>query len=149
MVSSTTGAPGINVTKTVGSNQLANVDTSIVSEFPTPPAVFEYGYSQSSPLVVFTGSNGSYYSGSQVAANNQAGLQWSIDSVTQGGVSAPGIWQINASSLGVTDAVFGVLSEVNYGTAAGAYIVNVRLTCLLYTSPSPRDKRQSRMPSSA
>ena len=24
-----------------------------------------------------------------------------------------------------------------------------RLTCLLYTSPSPRDKRQSRMPSSA
>jgi len=127
-VEDTTGAPGINVTKTVGSNQLANVDTSIVSEFPTPPAVFEYGYSQSSPLVVFTGSNGSYYSGSQVAANNQAGLQWSIDSVTQGGVSAPGIWQINASSLGVTDAVFGVLSEVNYGTAAGAYIVNVRLT---------------------
>ena len=28
--------------------------------------------------------------------------------------------------------------------------VNLRLyTCLLYTSPSPRDKRQSRMPSSA
>ena len=25
----------------------------------------------------------------------------------------------------------------------------VRLGCLLYTSPSPRDKRQSRMPSSA
>ena len=24
-----------------------------------------------------------------------------------------------------------------------------RLSCLLYTSPSPRDKRQSRMPSSA
>ena len=24
-----------------------------------------------------------------------------------------------------------------------------QLTCLLYTSPSPRDKRQSRMPSSA
>ena len=27
--------------------------------------------------------------------------------------------------------------------------VNDRYTCLLYTSPSPRDKRQSRMPSSA
>ena len=25
----------------------------------------------------------------------------------------------------------------------------IELTCLLYTSPSPRDKRQSRMPSSA
>ena len=32
----------------------------------------------------------------------------------------------------------------------GACMVNQRLgSCLLYTSPSPRDKRQSRMPSSA
>ena len=28
-------------------------------------------------------------------------------------------------------------------------IVEGTITCLLYTSPSPRDKRQSRMPSSA
>ena len=27
--------------------------------------------------------------------------------------------------------------------------VDISYTCLLYTSPSPRDKRQSRMPSSA
>ena len=27
--------------------------------------------------------------------------------------------------------------------------VDLSITCLLYTSPSPRDKRQSRMPSSA
>ena len=27
--------------------------------------------------------------------------------------------------------------------------LNVSIACLLYTSPSPRDKRQSRMPSSA
>ena len=26
---------------------------------------------------------------------------------------------------------------------------DLRISCLLYTSPSPRDKRQSRMPSSA
>ena len=32
--------------------------------------------------------------------------------------------------------------KVCYFTANG-------ITCLLYTSPSPRDKRQSRMPSSA
>ena len=33
-----------------------------------------------------------------------------------------------------------------------AYLENIeadQYTCLLYTSPSPRDKRQSRMPSSA
>ena len=29
------------------------------------------------------------------------------------------------------------------------YMMSLPYTCLLYTSPSPRDKRQSRMPSSA
>ena len=33
------------------------------------------------------------------------------------------------------------------GSGLGDYAEHV--TCLLYTSPSPRDKRQSRMPSSA
>ena len=33
--------------------------------------------------------------------------------------------------------------------AWGTQLLPVFLTCLLYTSPSPRDKRQSRMPSSA
>ena len=33
--------------------------------------------------------------------------------------------------------------------ALGAAIANAHGSCLLYTSPSPRDKRQSRMPSSA
>ena len=32
---------------------------------------------------------------------------------------------------------------------ANDYSDGIRGTCLLYTSPSPRDKRQSRMPSSA
>ena len=32
---------------------------------------------------------------------------------------------------------------------AEVFAVNRFVTCLLYTSPSPRDKRQSRMPSSA
>ena len=32
---------------------------------------------------------------------------------------------------------------------AGRDIIGMLMSCLLYTSPSPRDKRQSRMPSSA
>ena len=36
-----------------------------------------------------------------------------------------------------------------YLSLAGRYCVLMPNTCLLYTSPSPRDKRQSRMPSSA
>ena len=38
------------------------------------------------------------------------------------------------------------LQAVNDGSAV---LIDVRGDCLLYTSPSPRDKRQSRMPSSA
>ena len=38
---------------------------------------------------------------------------------------------------------------VDYKMTDGMGIGYVLMTCLLYTSPSPRDKRQSRMPSSA
>ena len=37
--------------------------------------------------------------------------------------------------------------HVNVGTIG--HVDHGKTTCLLYTSPSPRDKRQSRMPSSA
>ena len=43
-------------------------------------------------------------------------------------------------------------SIVGYGDDVRVFIEAVKEsmnTCLLYTSPSPRDKRQSRMPSSA
>ena len=48
--------------------------------------------------------------------------------------------------------VFGVMRIVN--VAHGEFfmlgaIITWWVSCLLYTSPSPRDKRQSRMPSSA
>ena len=38
---------------------------------------------------------------------------------------------------------------INTGTAQVYYCPTGITSCLLYTSPSPRDKRQSRMPSSA
>ena len=43
-------------------------------------------------------------------------------------------------------------SLMNTNNVSNYYSENEKeyyLTCLLYTSPSPRDKRQSRMPSSA
>ena len=40
-----------------------------------------------------------------------------------------------------------LLTDINTDTDFDVGIVTN--TCLLYTSPSPRDKRQSRMPSSA
>ena len=43
---------------------------------------------------------------------------------------------------------FAGLPDKEMENAASKNIINL-LACLLYTSPSPRDKRQSRMPSSA
>ena len=46
--------------------------------------------------------------------------------------------------------LFGALVLLGMiGGAAYAISVGRSMCCLLYTSPSPRDKRQSRMPSSA
>ena len=56
------------------------------------------------------------------------------------------------SLLGTAFGASVVINEamVNpYGSDAGREWVELYNACLLYTSPSPRDKRQSRMPSSA
>ena len=46
---------------------------------------------------------------------------------------------------GLLSVIIGLLTSLEFNTSSGPSII----TCLLYTSPSPRDKRQSRMPSSA
>ena len=126
-VEDTGGAPGINVTKVISNNQLGNIDTSIISESPSSPAVYEYGYTQGPVgLMMITGSNGSNFD-SGVQTYNQAGLQWSIDSVTQGGSSAPGLFQITPYTT-VPPGVFGSITETNYGSASGSYTINVRAT---------------------
>ena len=53
--------------------------------------------------------------------------------------------------LGTDGAGRDVLSAIFFGlrTSLIVAIVSACVACLLYTSPSPRDKRHSRMPSSA
>ena len=46
-------------------------------------------------------------------------------------------------------SVLGMRREVMPEFELEIILVQVPYPCLLYTSPSPRDKRQSRMPSSA
>ena len=49
----------------------------------------------------------------------------------------------------ILEYVFGFINLDNPFLQVGGEALTVAITCLLYTSPSPRDKRQSRMPSSA
>ena len=50
---------------------------------------------------------------------------------------------IDDCSVGTENCVMGYCTDLGVGD------FRCTCTCLLYTSPSPRDKRQSRMPSSA
>ena len=74
-------------------------------------------------------------------------LQEEIDAVQRGGVhrvvlNLRMVKFINSTALGAIIKASKALSS------EGGRLVISR-PCLLYTSPSPRDKRQSRMPSSA
>ena len=51
-------------------------------------------------------------------------------------------------TIALVDDDRNILTSVSIALEAEGYKVET-YTCLLYTSPSPRDKRQSRMPSSA
>ena len=59
----------------------------------------------------------------------------------------PGV-TLNLSKSGVSATVGRKGASVSVGKR-GTYLNAGLPGCLLYTSPSPRDKRQSRMPSSA
>ena len=56
---------------------------------------------------------------------------------------------------GSSDSLFGplgpgnFLSKATWGMVAAFFILCLAYACLLYTSPSPRDRQKSRMPSSA
>ena len=60
----------------------------------------------------------------------------------------PAIMNPQASPVATTTYSVTVTEATSLCSASGTVTVNV-LTCLLYTSPSPRDRTRSRMPSSA
>ena len=72
-------------------------------------------------------------SGSGVGVGNGVGADAAIEDVVTG--------------TGVEDIVECVAGEI--GAAVGENTAVLDVACLLYTSPSPRDRTRSRMPSSA
>ena len=76
------------------------------------------------------------------------------------GLSAGFLWAfftqrqwVFESNNHIAGQFFGTLALLIFNMFASSYMIelchSIIGTCLLYTSPSPRDKRQSRMPSSA
>ena len=53
------------------------------------------------------------------------------------------------SSAITTPALENAIYEFQLKSRTGEILVDLKGTCLLYTSPSPRDRTRSRMPSSA
>ena len=62
------------------------------------------------------------------------------------------VWGIASQAIDVRSVWVIEMAQftlVSYYLLGGAWTMQRGVHCLLYTSPSPRDKRQSRMPSSA
>ena len=73
------------------------------------------------------------------------------DADQEGSITVP-IYKTTAYQFNNTEhaaSLFGLKEFGNIYSRLGNPTVGALEACLLYTSPSPRDKRQSRMPSSA
>ena len=53
------------------------------------------------------------------------------------------------TNIGIATEPTDIAAESENSLSAKTYDTDLNYTCLLYTSPSPRDKSSSRMPSSA
>ena len=83
----------------------------------------------------------------------QAALQWLLE--PKAGPSQVALvfgredHGLHSSELNLAGKLLRIPTSEAYGSLNLSHAVAICLACLLYTSPSPRDKRQSRMPSSA
>ena len=80
---------------------------------------------------------------------NMGSLDKNKRSVGIGLVGAPACGDVMKLSIDVDD--YGVITDAKFKTfgCGSAIASSSYITCLLYTSPSPRDRQKSRMPSSA
>ena len=88
-------------------------------------------------------------SGSIVKLPSVAGISWASESAQPDLPNSPRTTGGSVSSKNVTVETW--VSENEYSLASLADVPGMDgvITCLLYTSPSPRDRQKSRMPSSA
>ena len=80
----------------------------------------------------------------------EEGLELSpADQPVPGSVEHDEMSQFREAYMAIVGALLWLANMTRVDIAYSASQLARFMTCLLYTSPSPRDKRQSRMPSSA
>ena len=149
---------GVGNVDVAGAQASLNVWRRTLTSFPASPAAGDrYAlYSPDGTLRIFTSVNGDLVT---VTAAGQVGI--GTTSPTQK-LSVAGTISYNSGSSGAVGMVDndnhfirsnGLGAQVfanNWGSAAQGWIFRDEANaCLLYTSPSPRDRQKSRMPSSA
>ena len=65
-----------------------------------------------------------------------------------GDVAMPKDWDIDRDKLS-NDILQSIIQNKDFPFSRTWDMLNTYISCLLYTSPSPRDRQKSRMPSSA
>ena len=87
---------------------------------------------------------------SQLGDSYQAGNATTVGNQTTYGLTSTGALDVNGSATFNSGAdITGTLDVDGSADIDGNLTVDGNTTCLLYTSPSPRDRQKSRMPSSA
>ena len=146
--------PGVGVAYSNDNGVVASA--SFVSVGGTDSTVGIGGDNGDDVTTVTLGYNGDGFGGGLVIASNDGeagttgydtfggGIYYSPESIPAT-ISVAYDTQDPETGEDATDLFVGIDYEVGPGTLSAAY----NETCLLYTSPSPRDQRGSRMPSSA
>ena len=99
------------------------------------------------PLVMLLMIPGPAMAGGLVSAMSSS-VQLTVDSARTTATRIGNSYSISGSNVGTSDGTTaGMLSGGS--VTSGIYDPGTITACLLYTSPSPRDMRRSRMPSSA
>ena len=85
-----------------------------------------------------------------LSIRHQSSLQHTVDAQQATYSRLGNSYSISGTNVTTSHTASGASSATTNGIGVNAYSASTGVgTCLLYTSPSPRDKRQSRMPSSA
>ena len=147
--STATGVIGYTITDVNGGTDSATLTVTVTEVITNEPPVAEDdtgSMPQDSTATFDVLSNDSDPEGDALTLTISSPPAAGTATVVTGGIEfTPAAGSTETGVIGYT------ITDVNGGEATATLTVTVTevITCLLYTSPSPRDKRQSRMPSSA